>query len=141
MSTWTCSTCHGPAVYPNRRCADCQAAVPTLFDAPRAGDARRTDPMPSKKGAGANLTIRQGQKKEILLRMLQGPVTSHDVSEFTGGQNGTASKRLCELRDAKLVVECGYQANGGRGGVPRTIYRLTDEGRRTISVMAAGVAS
>lgn len=115
---------------------------PSLFDAPRAGDCRATDPLPSKRAAGANLTARQSQKKSILQRMLDGPVTSHDVAGLTGGQNNRASKRLGELRDDHLIVECGYKwPSERRSGIPLTIYRLTDEGHRTVQVMFGGGAS
>lgn len=120
-------------------CALCQQEG--LFDAPRAGDARRSDPVTSKKAAGANLTIRQGQKRDILRRLAEvGVVTSHDVADVCAGQNGTAASRLKELKDLGLIVQCGFEYGPNqRGGTPRFRYRLTEAGLRDAALL--GVAS
>lgn len=141
---WSCATCRLPVNYPARHCGTCEADLrarlePTLFDAPRPGDARRSDPLPSKQAAAANLTARQTQKVAMLRRFLTGPQTSRTLADITGGQVSRASKRLGEMRDARLIRAVNYERTPG-GGTPVTVFALTDAGRRDAELLTRGAA-
>lgn len=108
----------------------------SLFDAHRPGDYRATDPMPSRKAAASNAVARASQKKDMLKRLTRGPASARGLADICGGQVSRASKRLGELRDAGLIRACGYeQTPKGRGGVPCTLYRLTEAGQRDVTAM------
>lgn len=144
--TWRCGMCRCEFSGPARTCTACRADIqkrladqPTLFDAARPGDVRRTDPLPSKRAAAANLSARQSQKKQILKRFLLGDQTSRSVADITGGQVSRASKRLGELRDDELIRAIGFEWQPS-GGTPVTVYRITDAGLRDAELMTQGVA-
>lgn len=107
----------------------------SLFDAPRPGDYRRSDPLPSRKAAALGLTARQSQKKEIARRLSRGPATARDLRDITDHQQNRVSKRLGEMVAAGLVREVGYTADSP----PLTVYALTDAGRRDLELIAGGV--
>lgn len=136
-----CLGCNMPHHGKGRYHEGCRPEIaPTLFDEPRPGDYRQSDPSTSRKAAAANHTARQSQRKQILARLLkEGRVSSHEVADICSGQNGTASKRLSDLAKDGLVVPCG-EISDGKGGTPRRLYRLTDAGRRDAELMTQGAA-
>lgn len=140
MGAWVCGMCRRPCTPGKRLCSTCRGDVDAqlaIFDSPRPGDYRSTDPRTSRKAAAANLSKRQSQKKSILKAMLDGPLTLHEAAEFTGGQRGSASKRLGELEAEGLASVCGEVKAPGQ--TPRSLYWITDAGRRDAALM--GVAS
>lgn len=105
-----------------------------LFDAPRPGDYRRSDGLPSRKAAAMGLTARQNQKKEIARRLARGPATARDLRDITDGQQNRVSKRLGEMVAAGLVREVAYTDDRP----PLTVYALTDAGHRDLELIAGG---
>ena len=151
MNLRTCrvGTCDRIIGWNEDRCAEHRSAVgaggilteelrqPSLFDAPRAGDYRASDPLPSRHAAAASLTARQAQKREIVRALSSGPATAFDLRWITEGQQNRVSKRLGEMVRDGLVRACGITK--GPHGRDLTLYRLTEDGMRDAALL--GVAS
>lgn len=143
---YTCTVCRMPTSFQQRRCAICEmdtrqrlAAQPSLFDAPRPGDVRATDPLPSRKAAAVNQVARATQKKEMLARLLTGPQSSRTLADITGNQVSRASKRLGEMAKDKLIYPLRYEKQAG-GGTPVTVYALTEAGARDAQLLVGSAA-
>ena len=101
---------------------------PTLWDAPRTGGVRRTDPLTSHRAAQSiNPDLLEGM---VLKALEGGPANCDELCERLRMEWNTVSPRLAPLRRNGFIEACGSKL--GAKGRNQRLWKLTEKGQRVI---------
>ncbi len=112
------------------------SAQESLFDAPRLGQVRRSDPRTSKQAA-ANLVDASTQIKLLLARLHDGPISADTAGVVIGRHRSIASARLGVMQRRGLAEPAGEHRELGRKVLR---YRLTPAGEREFALLFGGAS-
>lgn len=138
--TGFCDQCGQPALIgvaqrggtPCRLTPGCNGRHQHRGTQPPSTPLHRVDDMPTARQAGRAQTPQRlgaGRQKVLAALAELGTATDHTVAEYAEMPTGSAAKRRLELQRAGLVEEAGRSTSPN--GSPATLWRLTDQGRRT----------